>query len=84
MSTGFFRVPEPVNEPVKTYAPGTSERKELQNTLKELRSKEIEIPMYIGAEKVKSGQLQKISPPHDHQHTLGFYHKSSKIGRAHV
>ena len=78
MSTGFFRVPEPVNEPVKTYAPGTSERKELQNTLKELRSKEIEIPMYIGAEKVKSGQLQKISPPHDHQHTLGFYHKSSK------
>lgn len=81
MSTGFFTVPTPVNDPVRSYAPGSPERKELQAMLKELRSKELDIPMYIGGKEVRSNDKVRLSPPHDHKHTLGNFHKSSK---AHV
>jgi len=78
MSKGNFNVPNPVNEPVKSYAPGSPERKELQEVLNEMRSKEIEIPMYIGGKEVTTGNLVTLSPPHDHQHSLGAYHAGSK------
>ncbi len=81
MATGFFNVPQPVNEPVKSYAPGSAERAELQQMLATLRSQELDIPMYIGGEEVRSGNLMRLAPPHDHQHTLGHFHKSDK---AHV
>lgn len=78
MSKGNYNVPSPVNEPVKSYAPGSPERKELQEVLNEMRSQEIEIPMYIGGKEVKTGNLVTLSPPHDHQHSLGAYHAGSK------
>lgn len=78
MPKGFYKVPVAVNEPVKSYAPGSAERKELQNMLRELRSKELDIPMYIGGREVRSGNKVRISPPHDHKHTLGYFHKSDK------
>ncbi len=78
MPKGIFKVPVAVNEPIKSYAPGSQERKELQAMLKELRSKEINIPMYIGAEEVESNVLVQLRPPHDHQHLLGHFHKSDK------
>lgn len=78
MPKGIFKVPVAVNEPIKNYAPGSPERKELQAMLAELRSKEINIPMYIGAEKVESNVLVRLHPPHDHQHVLGHFHKSDK------
>jgi len=78
MSKGFYNVPAPVNEPVKNYAPGSAEKKELQSTLEEFRSHEIEIPMYIGGEKVTSGNLVAMTPPHDHQYVLGHYHQGDK------
>jgi len=78
MATGFFNTPVPKNEPVKSYAPGTSERKELQDTLSALRAVELDIPMYIGGTEVRSGERIRMAPPHDHQHTLGYFHKSSK------
>ncbi len=81
MPKGIFKVPVPINEPVKQYAPGSPERKELQAMLKELRSKEIDIPMYIGGKEVRSGNKVRIAPPHDHKHTLGHFHKTDK---AHV
>ncbi|HHZ64907.1 MAG TPA: aldehyde dehydrogenase family protein, partial [Flavobacteriales bacterium] len=74
MSKGTYNVPIPVNEPVKSYAPGSAERKELQEMVKEMRSNEIEIPMYIGGKEVKTGNLVTLAPPHDHQHVLGVYH----------
>jgi 1-pyrroline-5-carboxylate dehydrogenase len=46
--------------------------------LKELRSKQLDIPMYIGGEEVKSGAKIRLAPPHDHKHTLGYFHKSDK------
>jgi len=78
MLKGFFNVPLPINEPVKSYAPGSPERKELQAMLKELRSKEIDIPMYIDGKEVRSGTKVRLSPPHDHKHTLGHFNKSDK------
>lgn len=78
MPKGIYKVPVAVNEPVKNYAPGSPERKELQAMLKELRSQELDIPMYIGNEEVRSGNKTRLAPPHDHQHTLGHFHKSDK------
>jgi 1-pyrroline-5-carboxylate dehydrogenase len=75
MLKGFFNVPTPQNEPVKGYAPGSAERKELQNMLKTLRSQVIDVPMYIGSEEVRTGHKKPMSPPHDHQHILGYFHE---------
>jgi 1-pyrroline-5-carboxylate dehydrogenase len=75
MLKGFFNVPTPHNEPVKSYAPGSPERKELQAKLKELRAQQIEVPMYIGSEEVRTGKKKPMSPPHDHQHILGYFHE---------
>ena len=78
MPKGIFKVPVALNEPIKSYAAGSAERKELQAMLKELRSQELDIPMYIGADEVRSGNRVRLAPPHDHQHTLGYFHKSDK------
>lgn len=78
MPKGIYKVPVPVNEPVKQYASGSPERKELQAMLKTMRSKQIEIPMYIGGKEVKSNNKIRIAPPHDHKHTLGYFYKSEK------
>jgi 1-pyrroline-5-carboxylate dehydrogenase len=81
MIKGFFQVPVAVNEPILTYAPGSRERAELQAMLKEMRSREVELPMIIGGKKVKSGKMERIFPPHDIKHTLGYYHQG---GATHV
>jgi len=78
MPKGIYKVPIAINDPVKTYASGSAERKELQAMLKELRSKQIDVPMYIGGKEVRSGVKTRMAPPHDHKHTLGHFHKSDK------
>lgn len=75
MSQKIFHVPEAVNEPIRSYAPGTPEREALKRAIEEARSKEIEIPMFIGGKEIKSGNLVAIRPPHDFQHVLGHYHQ---------
>ncbi|RNI31572.1 L-glutamate gamma-semialdehyde dehydrogenase [Rufibacter latericius] len=74
MSNGFFNVPIPVNEPVKGYAPGSKEREELLQAYKELREQQLDIPMYIGGEEVRTGNLMPVTPPHDHKRVIGNYH----------
>lgn len=78
MPKGVFNVPTPVNEPIKSYAPKSPERTELQKMLAHLRSQELDIPMYIGGKEVRSNNKSRLAPPHDHQHTLGHFHKSGK------
>jgi len=75
MSNGNFKVPQAVNEPVLNYAPGSTERKALQAALAEARSKEKDVPMYIDGKEVRTDRKKRLSPPHDHQHTLGHYHE---------
>jgi 1-pyrroline-5-carboxylate dehydrogenase len=78
MSNGFFAIPLPKNEPVLSYAPGSKERAALKKALEEARSKVLDIPMYIGADEVRSGNKKPLSPPHDHKHLLGHYHLGDK------
>jgi len=78
MSTGFFHIPVPKNEPVLSYAPGSKERTTLKKALADARAKVLDIPMYIGIEEVRSGKTKPLSPPHDHQHVLAHYHAGDK------
>lgn len=78
MSTGFFHLPIPKNEPVLSYAPGTPERAALKKAIEEARQTKADIPMYIGGEEVRSGKKKAIAPPHDHQHVLGHFHEGDK------
>jgi 1-pyrroline-5-carboxylate dehydrogenase len=73
--SGFFKVPTPVNEPVKTYVPGSPERIELQNTLRAFKSQQVDIPMYIGDQEVRTEKRKPLSPPHEHRHILGYFHE---------
>jgi len=75
MSSNGFKVPEPKNEPVLSYAPGTKERAELTAMLEKMRSEEIEIPMVINGEFVKTDNKIAVHPPHDIKHTLGHFYK---------
>ncbi|MGI8582543.1 MAG: L-glutamate gamma-semialdehyde dehydrogenase [Chitinophagaceae bacterium] len=77
MNYGDFYYPMPVNETVLSYAPGTEERKILQDTLKELKSKKIDVPMYIGTEEVTTGNKEEMHPPHEREHVLGTFHRGN-------
>src|SRR5687768_11699493 len=74
MSIGTFSYPMPVNEPVLSYAPGSPEKKRLKEVLAELKSEEMDIPMYIGSKEVRTNKKTAIHPPHEIAHTLGYFH----------
>lgn len=78
MGKGFFKVPVAVNEPVKSYAKGSREREEVLAKYKEMYNSQVEVPLYIGAEEIKTGDTSSMHPPHNHQHTLGVYHKATE------
>ncbi|MCK9414270.1 MAG: L-glutamate gamma-semialdehyde dehydrogenase [Prolixibacteraceae bacterium] len=78
MSTGFYNVPIPFNEPIKSYAPGSPERLELRLKIQELRAKQVDLPMIINGQEVKSGKKVAMFPPHDLAHKLGYYHLGDK------
>ncbi|HET7292646.1 MAG TPA: aldehyde dehydrogenase family protein, partial [Vicinamibacteria bacterium] len=75
---GNRRVPPPVNEPVKAYAPGSPERKELKSRLAAMASERIEIPLVVGGRRVTTGERGQAVMPHDHRHVLADYHKASR------
>jgi len=70
----FRRVPTPVNEPVKSYAPGSAERAELKVRLASMANEKIEIPLVIGGREIKTGTTQKSVMPFKHKHVLAEYH----------
>ena len=74
MGKGFFNVPKATNEPIKTYAQDSPERKEVLKTYQELYEGSADIPMYIGAEEVRTKETKNIAPPHEHKHSIGQYH----------
>ena len=78
MASGFYNVPKAVNEPVKSYKPNSSERNELLATYKKMYNETVDIPFYIGGKEIRTGNTVSIHPPHDHQHTVGHYHRAEK------
>jgi 1-pyrroline-5-carboxylate dehydrogenase len=71
---GFFKVPVPVNEPILTYAPGSTHRAELKAAIASARNQVLDIPMYIGGKEIRTGKTIAVCPPHDHQHKLADFH----------
>ncbi len=74
MNLGYFSYPLPANEPVLSYAPGSKEKETLKKTLSELKSIELDIPMYIGGKEIRTNKKVAIHPPHELKHTLGYFH----------
>ena len=84
MSKGVFNVPIATNEPVLSYAPGTPEREEVLATYNSMYNSKIDVPMYIGSEKIMTDNTSNINPPHDHQHVIGqfSYGEESHVKKA--
>ena len=78
MGKGFFKVPIAINEPVKSYKKGSTERKEVLSTYNKMLQQTIDVPMYINGENIRTGNTQTMHPPHNHKHLLGAYHTASK------
>jgi len=78
MDKGVFSVPKPHNEPVKSYAPGSPERAAVLAAYTQMYQESIEVPLYIDGQEVSTGQTQSMNPPHDHQHSLGVFHKAGE------
>ena len=74
MNIGYFSYPAPANEPVLNYAPNSPEKLRQKKVLEELKSTEVDIPMYIGNKEVRTNKKIAIHPPHETKHTLGFFH----------
>ncbi len=81
---GIFRPPKPVNEPVKDYAPGSTEREELRRTLDQMQNERIEIPLVIGGENVETGKTAEVVMPHHKNHVLADVHQggAAEVERA--
>ncbi len=75
MSNAYFELPIAYNEPVLNYAAGSRERAEVKAALKNLKSKELDIPMYIGGKKIRTKKKVAIKPPHELNHVLGHFNK---------
>ncbi|NPA34904.1 MAG: L-glutamate gamma-semialdehyde dehydrogenase [Chlorobi bacterium] len=78
MFTMKHNIPQPQNEPVYSYAPGTPERKALKEEIQRLRNQVVEIPQIINGKEIFTGNKVEIRPPHDLNHLLGYYHKGDK------
>jgi 1-pyrroline-5-carboxylate dehydrogenase len=74
----LFTVPEPQNEPVGTYAPGSPERASLQRRLAELAAERAELTMTIdGNRRMAGGDAIDVVQPHRHRHVLGVTHNAT-------
>ena len=74
----LFTVPEPTNEPVRGYAPGSAERASLKARLGELTAERIDLPMAIGgAWRMGGGEPIDVVQPHKHRHVLGVTHNAT-------
>ena len=78
MLKGFFHVPTPVNEPVKQYAPNSPEKAAVLAAYKQMWHTQIDVPLYIGNQEIRTGNTKKMTAPHDHQHQVGQYHLAEK------
>ena len=76
MFNGIFHIPKPENEPVLSYAPGTKERAELKAVLDDMLANPVEVPCMIGGRDCESGDMVRMTAPHNHEQYLGSYHRA--------
>ncbi len=75
MRHGLFTTPTPINEPIKSYAPGSPERAELKQRIESMRGEVLDLPLVIGGKEIRTGKTEVCVEPHDHGHVLARYHK---------
>jgi 1-pyrroline-5-carboxylate dehydrogenase len=75
---GRRRIPPPVNDPIRSYAPGSPERASIKSRLKQMAGEKVVIPLFIGGKEIKTGSCGQAVMPHDHRHVLAEYHKASE------
>jgi 1-pyrroline-5-carboxylate dehydrogenase len=75
---GNRRVPTPVNETVKSYAPKSPERAALKERLRSMAGEKIEIPLIVGGKEIRTGDLADTVMPHNHRHVLARWHRATE------
>nr|MBA3395392.1 1-pyrroline-5-carboxylate dehydrogenase [Deltaproteobacteria bacterium]MBA3817826.1 1-pyrroline-5-carboxylate dehydrogenase [Deltaproteobacteria bacterium] len=78
MHDAIISVPDPVNEPVLGYAPGSAERAKLKAALAAIEKEVVEIPCVVGGERVRTGNLRDVVMPHRHHHVVARYHAATE------
>src|SRR5256885_769592 len=71
-----YRVPIPLNDPVRSYTPGTAERRALKQKIAAMSAEKIEIPLVIGGKEIRTGDTGTQVMPHRHGHVLATWHKA--------
>ncbi len=77
MPNSISRIPLPVNEPVRTYAPGSPERASIRSVLRTARGETVDIPLVIGGKEIRTGETFQVTEPHDHQHVIATGHSGN-------
>lgn len=79
MANAIFNVPKAINEPVRSYAKGSIERTSLLSEYNKMYNQEpIDIPMYIGAEEIRTSDKKRMAPPHEHKKTIGYFNSGDE------
>ena len=78
MSNSILDIEKPMNEQVPGYLPGSPERKALKDKLAEMQQTEIEIPLIINGQEVRTGKTEKCIIPHKKSHVLATYHMAGE------
>jgi 1-pyrroline-5-carboxylate dehydrogenase len=84
MASGIVSVPEPINEPIQPYSSGTSEKTSLKKRLQEMMDEQVEVPVIVGGEEIRTGKTTTAVCPHDHGHVLAEVHQAGpeEVNRA--
>jgi 1-pyrroline-5-carboxylate dehydrogenase len=77
MHDAIVSVPEPINEPVLAYAPGSPEKKRLKAALAAIEKEVVEIPCVVGGQRVHTGKIREIVMPHRHRHVVARFHAAT-------
>ena len=78
MTDGLFQIPEPINEPIDSYAPGSSSRDAIAKRLEGMLGETVDVPLIIGGKEVRTGSTVPLVCPHDHKHELGAVHQGGE------
>jgi len=78
MSLGIFNPPTLTNEPIYQYVPGSCERDLLKKELTKQKNEQVEIPLIIGGQEIRTGKTEDVRSPHEHSRKLGTYHKAGR------
>src|SRR5690242_5098900 len=74
MHDAVVHVPDPINEPILSYAPGSPEKARLKAALADIEREVVEIPCVVGGQYVKTGKIREVVMPHRHRHVVARFH----------